>query len=362
MSNQNYLTTPSVPGTTTSVPGTTTSVPGTTTSVPATTTSVPATTTSVPATTTSVPGTTTSVPGTTTSVPGTTTSVPATTVSVTKTDSPLENPLKWDDVLIYGLLNPLFFGQILARMDKFNSSTAKGWLLIFSYIPFGDFFVLLYLASQNTNPLLIDNNNPNKDIFIDKSIIIPIMLKLILVFFNIKDTSQYFILFLSLIITNIYRRNYNCNNSLTVKSIGKIIVDSSITLCLTEIGVDILPKLYHLILELFPGHLSNKIQQFDNNHCFNDFGKLGIWLALFLIITLHLNFYNQINIDTFCNKSIIDNKGVSFDLLPFIIFILILAMIKIFPYYAKYHNNSLQGINTKALSGLGTTQNPGSAF
>ena len=233
------------------------------------------------------------------------------------------NTLSVMDALYYGLGNPLFFGQIWARSEIFNNSTDI-WPLIFtSYIPFGDLIVLLYLSISKTSlkPGVSQKSN-NSSPFFDKTIMIPILLKILIESTNIEESKyngsnifkyiQYIILISVLVYNNINKINKNCNQGINVNELtlmGKVIMDTTILFCFVELLSIFIPNIISNIPII--GDIFNSIPE----------GKLRnilLWITFYIIISTHMNYYNQININRFCDTPII---GYNTDFIPFFMFL-----------------------------------------
>jgi hypothetical protein len=143
--------------------------------------------------------------------------------------------LSWKQVLILGLV-PL--GQLYARVNIFNGSLDKWWLM----------FPLLLFPPLSFIPLimmkfgLVKNGNGSKPV--DNFMLIPIIAKLIIPFvlpFVIDEDSSVLFTIVSFILqlitamtANLIRRNKNCNK-ITYDSVGKAGVDSIIAIGAGEI-------------------------------------------------------------------------------------------------------------------------------
>jgi len=143
--------------------------------------------------------------------------------------------LSWNQVLILGLV-PL--GQLYARVNIFNGSLDKWWLM----------FPLLLFPPLSFIPLimmkfgLVKNGNGSKPV--DNFMLIPIIAKLIIPFilpFIINEDSSLlftivsFVLQLITVMTaNLIRRKDNCKE-ITTNSVGKAGVDSIIAIAAGEI-------------------------------------------------------------------------------------------------------------------------------
>jgi len=143
--------------------------------------------------------------------------------------------LSWNQVLILGLV-PL--GQLYARVNIFNGSLDKWWLM----------FPLLLFPPLSFIPLimmkfgLVKNGNGSKPV--DNFMLIPIIAKLIIPFilpFIINEDSSLlftivsFVLQLITVMTaNLIRRKDNCKE-ITTDSVGKAGVDSIIAIAAGEI-------------------------------------------------------------------------------------------------------------------------------
>jgi hypothetical protein len=156
--------------------------------------------------------------------------------------------LSWNQVLILGLV-PL--GQLYARVNIFNGSLDKWWLMFplllfppLSFIP----LIMMIFPPLRIIPLimmkfgLVKNGTGSKPV--DNFMLIPIIAKLIIPFilpFIINEDSSLlftivsFVLQLITVMTaNLIRRKDNCKE-ITTNSVGKAGVDSIIAIAAGEI-------------------------------------------------------------------------------------------------------------------------------
>ena len=229
--------------------------------------------------------------------------------------------LSFTDALYYGLGNPLFFGQLGARMEKFNNSTDMPLLIFTSYIPFGDLFTLLYLSLTNTSLKTPLNSFYKKTSFIDKTIMIPIMFKILMVCFDIDnpDTNTmykiivYFILILILFLNNINKMNQTCDHPQynNISLIGKSIIDTTITFCFTELLTVFIP---YIMSNTSIGDIFNDVLPEGTK-----IRNIVIWSLCYVVISTHINYYNNIDSDRYCKTPTV---GYNTDGLPFMLFLI----------------------------------------
>lgn len=201
--------------------------------------------------------------------------------------------LTWMQVLIFGLI-PL--GQLWARIFYFNGSLDKLWMLFplflippFSFIP----LILMkygFIANgKGSNPL-------------DYWMIIPIVAKFIISFiipFIIDEESQiltilvsFVLQLLTIMIANLGRRHVNCK-SITVDSIGKAGIDSTIAHAAGDLTTFIIPflpfiGLFFTIIEMIP--------------IANQFVESIVWSIGFILAYVLINMFNQQKgVNDFCS-------------------------------------------------------------
>lgn len=227
--------------------------------------------------------------------------------------------LTWLQVLILGLV-PL--GQLWARIFNFNGSLDKWWMMfpLFLIPPFSFLPLLLmkfgFVADgKGSNPL-------------DYWIILPIIAKFIIPFimpFIIDEDSEMLTSIVSLMLqlltimtANLIRRFNNCKPSysqdrITVDSIGKASIDSTIAFGIGEITAFIIPWLPYVsifitVLEFIP--------------VLGDFVDSIFWTLGFAASYIIINMINQDNIVKFCSTPFTGNLQ---DKIPF--FVAVVAII-----------------------------------
>ena len=233
--------------------------------------------------------------------------------------------LSWMKVLILGLI-PL--GQLWARINYFKGSLDKWWLMFpillippFSFIPLLLMKFGFIKDGQGSDPL-------------DKMILVPIIAKFIIPFVlpYIIDNEEsetlfnivaFIIQLLTIMIANLGRRYFNCQ-SITLNSIGKSAVDSTIANGMGDIvsfGVGFIPfiGLFVSLISIIP--------------VIGDFVDQIMWVIGFAGAYIVINMFNQHpNINKFCNSSFFgDKKDLSFAIVSLIISLLISIFNKVSP-------------------------------
>jgi len=225
--------------------------------------------------------------------------------------------LSWMQVLVLGLI-PL--GQLWARIFNFNGSLDKWWLM----------FPLLQFPPFSFIPLLMmkfgwvkDGKGSNP---IDKIMILPIIAKFIIPFilpFIIDEDSEMlttivgFVLQLIMVmIANLTRRYQNCNN-ITVDSVGKAGIDSTIALCIA----DLVPLMMGWIP--FVGIIYSIIEMIP---VIGDFVNQIFWSLGFAGTYIVINMFNQDNMQKYCSTPFTGNVQ---DKYPFIVSLVILIGINL---------------------------------
>lgn len=223
--------------------------------------------------------------------------------------------LSWIQVLILGLV-PL--GQLWARIFYFNGSLDKWWLMFpmllippFSFIPLLLMKFGFVADGKGANPL-------------DYWMILPIVAKFIIPFimpYMIDEDSEtltsivtMILQLLCVMIANLARRQMNCKDQgITVDSIGKAGIDSTIAFGIGDISAFIIPWLPFIgifisVLEMIP--------------VIGDFVDSILWTLGFVAAYVLINMFNQDNLAKFCSTPFTGNLQ---DKIPF--FICIVAII-----------------------------------
>jgi len=190
------------------------------------------------------------------------------------------------DIILYGLLPGI--GQLLTRSEYYNGSLDSPYLLIFSLIPipFLEFIPIIMMA---TNAVKINPNN-NSTFTFDKYMLFPILIKIIgtlLISDNYKSNNAILniTLILSILTLFINQRKQTCTD-ITLKSTGKIIIDTIICYSVTALVI--------IIMQYIP-----KV-----NSIFKQFGKNTeclIWSYIFIVVYNYINLFNKIDKDAYCN-------------------------------------------------------------
>lgn len=225
--------------------------------------------------------------------------------------------LTWKEVIILGLV-PL--GQLWARVFNFNGSLDKWYFLIpiFLFPPLS--FIPLIMMKYG----MIEDGKGSTPV--DKIMLLPIIAKLIIPFvlpFIIDEDSETiysivnFVLQLLLIIVANLTRRYNTCNSITVNSIGKATIDSTVAYGIGNLIAFIIPWLPFIglifsLLEMIPfvGDSVNNI----------------LWGLGFASTYVIINMVNQDSIDKFCSTPFFGNIQ---DQIPFVISIIIIVITEI---------------------------------
>jgi hypothetical protein len=229
------------------------------------------------------------------------------------------SPLSWMHVLILGLI-PL--GQLWARVFKFKGSLDKWWLM----------FPLLQFPPFSFIPLLMmkfgfvkdgEGSDP-----VDKIMILPIIAKFIIPFilpFIVDEDSTmlytivgFVLQLLMTMVANMTRRYTNCNG-ITMDSLGKAGIDSTISMAMgdvTAFAIGFLPFIGIVvsILEMIP--------------VIGDFVNSILWSVGFAGTYIVINMFNQHpNMQKFCSTPFTGNLQ---DKIPFIVSLIILIGINAF--------------------------------
>lgn len=225
--------------------------------------------------------------------------------------------LSWIQVLIFALI-PL--GQLWARIFYFNGSLDKWWLMILLIPPFS-FIPLLMMKfgfiadGKGTNPL-------------DYWMILPIIAKFIIPFimpFMIDEDSEMLTSIVTMIlqllcvmISNLVRRYMNCTEGMTLDSIGKACIDSTIAFGIGDISAFIIPWLPYVgiaisVLEVIP--------------VIGDFVDSILWTLGFVASYVLINMINQDDLMKFCSTPFTGNLQ---DRIPFFIAIIAIIAIRLF--------------------------------
>ena len=230
------------------------------------------------------------------------------------------NKLSWIQVIVLSLF-PL--GQLFARIVYFKGSLDKWWLM----------FPLLLFPPFSLIPLIMMKfgfvaNGKGSDP-VDKIMLLPIIAKFIIPFilpYMIDDEDHallfsivsFTLQFLTILVANLTRRYYTCNNTITTDSIGKAGIDSTIAFGMGElvpfvIGFIPVIGLAYSIIEMIP-YIGDFVHQI--------FWSLG-FAGTYVII----NMFNQDDINKFCSTPFTGNIQ---DKIPFFISLIILIGINVF--------------------------------
>lgn len=219
-----------------------------------------------------------------------------------------EGKISWTQVLILGLV-PL--GQLYARVKLFNGSLDKWWLMFplllfppFSFIP----LIMMKYGSVANGA----GGDP-----LDNFILIPIIAKFIIPFilpFIIDEDSTllftivgFIIQLLTVMTANLIRRKNNCND-ITINSVGKASIDSTISIAmgdLTSFAIGFVPVIGTIIsiLQAIP-FIGNFISSI-------------VWSIGFAGAYCIINMFNQHpNLQQFCSTSFTGNLQ---DKMPFFV-------------------------------------------
>lgn len=247
------------------------------------------------------------------------------------------------DFLIYMFLP---FGQLFARINLLNSSKDKGWLLLFCFIPFilipisplfgididfTLFFILVIIT--NIIPLLVIQFgkikifNMNENTSIDKYVLLPIIIKILIAFsiiYGFKmdhlmiDKFIKYGLFFASIIYSVYLRQYEKCETKTNPLL--YFMDAIFIYTMTDIFVDIFNKvksntsdisnipdlnlLFYIIGLFISHHFINYINDNDlDNYCSSNLDFMKIHVFTILIFVVYYSYSNISNISTLVRKS-----------------------------------------------------------
>ncbi len=229
------------------------------------------------------------------------------------------NKLSWMQVLILGLI-PL--GQLWARIFYFNGSLDKWWLM-FPLLQFPPFSFLPMLMMKFG--FVADGKGSDP---VDKIMILPIIAKFIIPFilpFIIDEDSTmlytivgFVLQLLTIMVANMTRRYTNCNG-VTMDSVGKAGIDSTISYAMGEVtafAIGFVPfvGMFISILEMIP--------------IIGDFVNSILWSVGFAGTYIIINMFNQHpNMQKFCSVPFTGNLE---DKIPFLVSLLILVGINAF--------------------------------
>lgn len=212
------------------------------------------------------------------------------------------------DFLIYMFLP---FGQLLARINLLNSSMDKSWLLLFCFIPFivipilpkifkidiNFILFLILVIITNIIPLLliefgkIKIPNINKNSSIDKYVLLPIIIKILIalsIIYGFKNDNfsekmiKNIIIFISILYSQYLRQNEKCNTN----NLFTIFIDAIFIYCMSDLSVNIFNKIKLNTLN-FPSEL-------DSNLIFSIFGLF--------ISQQFINYFNDNDLNNYCSK------------------------------------------------------------
>jgi len=234
------------------------------------------------------------------------------------------NKLTWSQVLIFGLV-PL--GQLWSRIFYFKGSLDKWWMMfpLFLIPPFSFLPLLLMKFGVVANG---KGSNP-----LDYWIILPIIAKFIIPFimpFVVNEDSKILTLIVSFILqlltimtANLINRSNNCKprysqDSVTIDSIGKAGIDSTISFGIGEITAFMMPFLPFIgvaisVLKFIP--------------ILGDFVDSIFWLLGFVASYVLINMVNYDSMSKFCSTPFTGNVQ---DKIPFFVAIVSIITLKIF--------------------------------
>ena len=212
------------------------------------------------------------------------------------------------DFLIYIFLP---FGQLFARINLLNSSVDKSWLLLFCFIPFivipifpilfnmeitfTIFFILVIIT--NIISLLfieygkIDISNTNEKTSIDKYVLLPIIIKvliaiLIIAGFKNDNTNEKIIkniiIFVSILYSLYLRQREKCNST----KLFTILIDAIFIYSMSDISVDIFNKIKLNNTLQFPTDLNSNLL----------FSIIGLFISHNFI-----NYFNDNDLTNYCS-------------------------------------------------------------
>jgi hypothetical protein len=231
------------------------------------------------------------------------------------------NKISWLQVLLFSFI-PL--GQLIVRIFYLNGSLDKLWLM----------FPILLMPPFSLIPLLLikfgfvqDGKGSDP---IDKIMLLPLIARIVTLIvlhrIGINSPSVFILINLlinlfTIIIANLTRRYYNCEREgVTMDSVGKAVMDSTIAYAISEITPVILSFLPFIgvaysILGLIIG-------LFTTNEYILDavFSNIGFAVSYILI-----NMFNQDNIGQFCSTPF---TGNIVDKIAFFISIVIIVLVK----------------------------------
>jgi len=258
------------------------------------------------------------------------------------------------DFSLYDFLIYLFlpFGQLLARINVLNNSLDKPWLIIFCFIPFLLipilskfsiyidllYFIMLTLLT-NIIPLLLiefniikmndnDSTSDNNTNYIDKYIILPIIMKiltglLLIIIGNnfINDQLKKFIINMIIISTIIFSLIYKNNNinKLTLKELIIIFFETFFIYAMSDLSVDVFNVIKYNTINIPNDNFEL------NNLLDSGFSVIGLFIS-YIFINFYNNYYKNIN-NNCLNNLYFNNIHV------------FITMISIFYYYIKYFSN-----------------------
>ena len=228
--------------------------------------------------------------------------------------------LTFIQVLILGLF-PL--GQLWARIFYFNGSLDKWWLMFpmflippFSFVPLLLMKFGFVADGKGTNPL-------------DYWMLLPIIAKFIIPFimpFIIDEDSETLTTIVTMVLqllcimtANLARRHMNCNQQgITVDSVGKATIDSTIAFGVGDISSFIIPWLPFVgtvisVLEMIP--------------LIGDFVDSILWTIGFVGAYVLINMFNQDNLVKFCSTPFTGNLQ---DKIPFFVAIVAIVGTRLF--------------------------------
>jgi hypothetical protein len=236
---------------------------------------------------------------------------------------PNTNRLSWREVVVLSLIPG---GQLYARVAKFKGTLDKWWMMfplaLFPPLSFIPMILMKY-------GYVADGKGADP---VDRIMLLPIIAKFILPFImpylvdkesritNIIVSFIFKLLFV--MICNLYRRYDNCNNTITMDSVGKAGIDSVIATSAGDVvpiamnHVPIVGTLYS-ILSMFPIIGNPKVLD-------SIFWSVGFGATYVLI-----NMFNQVNMEKLCSTPFTGNLE---DRVPFYTAIIALIVAHAFNY------------------------------
>ena len=202
------------------------------------------------------------------------------------------------DVLIY---TPLPFGQLWARIFSMNNSTDNLWLLVLTIVPIISLllnlkfeFTAILLLLSNLFPLVLmkmeqikPGTETNSSSPLDKYILFPIILKLLIMIFLSGDSYIQIYELLILFIPIVFRKYYKCK-TISGNILMKSIIDTTFIYSIIEFAKYIITSKLHIL------------QCDDNSNGL--FNNLIVWFIGLLIGYSFINLVNDSNLSISCNQ------------------------------------------------------------